>query len=56
VATTCSKKLVMDMHYEVRIQAIITFHVSVLGEKMRKKDTRTMLLTLDQYLHVNTKY
>jgi hypothetical protein len=49
------KKLVVDMHYEARIQAIVTYHGSVLGEKVSKKDARTMSLTLDQYLQVNTK-
>ena len=55
VATTSCKKLVVDMHYEARIQAIVTYHGSVLGEKVSKKDARTMSLTLDQYLQVNTK-
>jgi hypothetical protein len=50
VATTCCKKLVVDMHYEVRIQVIINFHASILGEKVSKKDARTMSLTQDQYL------
>jgi hypothetical protein len=55
VATTSCKKLVVDMHYEARIQAIVTYHGSVLGEKVSKKDVRTMSLTPDQYLQVNTK-
>jgi hypothetical protein len=55
VATTSCKKLVVDMHYEARIQAIVTYHDSVLGEKVSKKDARTMSLTPDQYLQVNTK-
>ena len=43
------------MHYEARIQAIVTYHGSVLGEKVTKKDARTMSLSSDQYLQVNTK-
>jgi hypothetical protein len=35
VATTSCKKLVVDMHYEARIQA--TYHGSVLGEKVTKQ-------------------
>jgi hypothetical protein len=31
VATTCCKKLVVDMHYEAHIQSIINFHASILG-------------------------
>jgi hypothetical protein len=54
VATTSCKKLVVDMHYDARIQAIVTYHGSVLGEKVSKQDTRTMSLTRDQFLQVNT--
>ena len=50
VAIRCCKKLVVDMHYEARIQTIITYHGAVLGEKVTKKDARTMTLTRDQYL------
>ena len=49
VATKCYKKLVMDMHYEERIQAIVTYHGTVLGTKVTKRDARTMTLTRDQY-------
>ena len=56
VATTSCKKLVMDMHYEARIQAIVTYHGSVLGEKVSKKDAWTMSLTSDQYLQVNIEH
>jgi hypothetical protein len=45
MATTSDKKLVVDMHFEARIQAIVTFHGSILGEKVSKQDTRTMSLT-----------
>ena len=30
VATTSCKKLVVDMHYEARIQAIVSYHGSIL--------------------------
>jgi hypothetical protein len=56
VATTCYKKLVVDMHYEACNQAIITFHASILGEKVSKKDARTMSLTQEQYLLVNIEH
>jgi hypothetical protein len=52
VATVSYKKLVVDMHYEAHIETIITLHASVLGEKVVKKDARTMSLTQDQYLQV----
>jgi hypothetical protein len=50
VATTSCKKLIMDMHYEARIQAIVSYHGSVLGERVSKQQARTMSLTRDQYL------
>jgi hypothetical protein len=50
VATVSCKKLIMDVHYEACIQAIITYHSSVLGEKVSKKDAQIMSLTRDQYL------
>jgi hypothetical protein len=53
VATKVCKKQVVDMHYEARIQAIISFHGSVLGEKVTKTEARTMSLTAEQYLQVN---
>ena len=37
VATTSCKKLVVDMHYEARIQAIVSYHGSVLREKVTKQ-------------------
>ena len=55
VATTSCKKLVVDMHYEARIQAIVIYHGSVLREKVTKQDARTMSLNQDQYLQVNTE-
>jgi hypothetical protein len=47
VATTSCKKLVVDMHYEARIQAIVTYHGPILGERVTKTQARTMSLTRD---------
>jgi hypothetical protein len=47
VATMSCKKLIVDMHYEARIQAIVTYHGSVLGKKVTKQQAQTMLLTRD---------
>jgi hypothetical protein len=41
------------MHYEACIQAIISFHGSILGEKVTKTEARTISLTEEQYLQVN---
>jgi hypothetical protein len=54
VATTSCKKLVVDMHYEAQIQALVSYHGSILGEKVIKQKARTMSLTRNQYLQVNT--
>jgi hypothetical protein len=35
------------MHYEARIQAIVSYHGSVLREKVTKQQARTMSLTRD---------
>ena len=56
VATKCYKKLIVDMHYEARIQAIVTYHETVLGTKVTKRDARSMTLTRDQYQQVNTEH
>jgi hypothetical protein len=50
------KKLIVDTHYEARIQAIVTYCGSMLGDELSKKNARTMLLTLDQYLQVNIEH
>jgi hypothetical protein len=54
VATTSCKKLVVDMHYEARIEDIVSYHGSVLGERVTKQQARTISLTRDQYLQVKS--
>ena len=50
MATKCCKKLFVDMHYEARIQAVVTYYGTVLEMKVTKRDARSMTLTQDQYL------
>jgi hypothetical protein len=38
VATKSCKKLIVDMHYEAHLQAIVAYHGSILGEKVHKND------------------
>ena len=45
VTTKACKKLITDMHHEARIQAIVTYYGSKLGERKTKKDAREMQLT-----------
>jgi hypothetical protein len=54
VATTSCKKLVVNMHYEARIQAFVTYHGFVLRERVTKTQARTMSLTRDQYLQIKS--
>jgi hypothetical protein len=56
VATKCCKKLVVDIHYETRIQAVINYHGTILRTKVSKADSRTMTLEPEQYLQVNTEH
>jgi len=56
VATKVCKKLVKDMHYEARIQAVITYHGVFLRTKVTKTQARTMTLTRQQYVEVNIEY
>ena len=50
VASSACPKLVKDMHYEARIQAVVTYHAKFRDEKITKGDARTMTLTREQYL------
>ena len=44
------------MHHEVRIQAIVTYYGSKLGERKTNKDAREKQLTQEQYLEVNEEH
>ncbi|XP_072148972.1 uncharacterized protein [Setaria viridis] len=52
VAHEAAKKLVKDMHYEARVQAIIDYYASYRRMKINKTKARTMKLTREQYLQV----
>jgi hypothetical protein len=56
VATKSYKKLIVDMHYEARLQAIVTYHRSILREKVTKRDAMQMTLTRDQYIQVDKEH
>ena len=56
VADKASKKLVKDMHYKARIQAVIQYHEEILRERIPKRAARTMSLTPEQYLMVNIEH
>ena len=50
------KKLVHDMHYEVRIQAIINYYATEENKKVTKAEARLMTLTKEQFLKVTNKH
>jgi hypothetical protein len=56
VATTACKKLMHDMHYESRLQAIINYLAWFKGRKVTKVEARNIFLTRDQYLKVNIDF
>jgi hypothetical protein len=56
VAETACRKLVKDMHYEARVQAVIQYHAKYLGEKVKKPVAKQMLLTREQYMKVNIEH
>jgi hypothetical protein len=56
VATNSYKKLVVHLHYEAHIQAIVTYYGSILGQRLKKGDARTMQLNRDQYLQVDKEH
>ena len=56
MADKTAKKLVKDMHYEARIQAMIQYHTEILRERVTKSAARTMRLTPEQYLKVNIEH
>jgi hypothetical protein len=56
VLTKACKKLVVDIHYEARVHAIVTYHRSILGEDVKKPQARSMTLTQDQYIQVDKEH
>ena len=50
VADTACRKLVKDMHYEARVQAVITYCVDVEKRKVGKDEARNTFLMREQYL------
>ena len=56
MADKAAKKLIKDMHYEARIQAVIQYHAEILRVRLPKSAARTMRLTPKQYLKVNIEY
>ena len=56
VADKAAKKLIKDMHYELRIQAVIQYHTEIFRVRLPKSAARIMRLTPEQYLKVNIEH
>jgi hypothetical protein len=56
VLTKACKKLIVDIHYEACVQAVVTYHRSILGEDVKKPQARSMPLTRDQYIQVDKEH
>ena len=55
VAGKACYKLVVDMLYEVRIQAVIDYKAKIEMVRIYKRPVRDLRLTQEQYLRVNTQ-
>ncbi|XP_072147856.1 uncharacterized protein [Setaria viridis] len=55
VTEQASKKLVKDMHYEAWVQAIIDFYDEFRKMKVTKEEARTMNLTKEEFMVVDTE-
>ena len=44
------------MHYEARIQAVVTYHAKYHDAKVTKTAARRMVLTREQYMQVTMSY
>ena len=53
VSEQAAKKLMKDMHYEARAQAIIEFYAQYRSMKVKKEEARTINLTKDQFMSVS---
>jgi len=53
VAHTACYKLMMDVHYEARVQAIVSYCADYEKCSIKKEEARNFFLTREQYLKVN---
>ena len=45
ISEEAAKKLMKDIHYDTRVQAIIDYYAQYRGMKVKKEEARTMNLT-----------
>jgi len=56
VAHNACHKLVLDMHYECRVQSIVTYNAKYLSRKVTKAVARTMMLTKEEFMKVHMQH
>jgi hypothetical protein len=56
VSTRACKKLVTDIIYEARLQAIVNYNTTVEGQRVSKVEARGMTLSRAQYIHVSDSF
>jgi hypothetical protein len=50
VAARACRKRVVDINYKARVQAIINYYGTILGQKVTKSEARQMTLTKPSFL------
>ena len=56
VANTACYKLVADMLYEVRVQAVVDYKSRIEKVKVGKSEARNIRLTQEQYVRVSVQH
>jgi hypothetical protein len=56
VSTRACKKLVTDIIYEARLQAIVNYNATVEGRRVSKVEARGMTLSQVQYIQVSDSF
>jgi hypothetical protein len=56
VSTRACKKLVTDIIYETRLQAIVNYNAMVEGRRVSKVEARGMTLSQAQYIQVSDSF
>jgi len=56
VANTACYKLVADMLYEVRVQAVVDYKSCIEKVKVGKPEARNIRLTREQYVRVSVQH
>jgi hypothetical protein len=56
MSTRACKKLITDIIYEARLQAIVKYNTTVEGRRVSKVEVRGMTLSRAQYIQVSDSF